>query len=181
MDFGLFWGVFALFFPGWGRGGILFRWLTVFPGCALMFRFGALGGRVYAGGGLVGVRAGKTVRRIEEHKKSPPCVKGGRGGSRRGDRRGWDVSLFRATDCVPAARVSRTCGVLGRQTHGPATSTPPVSAWPRLSSPCAGEALDRCQSSFSPCPVLSLRRGGSFWGEKYRAGRGWVRSARWGG
>ena len=75
----------------------LLRWLTVFPGGVLIFRFGSLGGRVYAKGGLGCVRAGKTVQRIEAHKKSPPCVKGGRGGSRRGDRRGWDVSLWRAT------------------------------------------------------------------------------------
>ena len=58
----------------------------------------------------------------------PPLRKGGTRRSRRGDRRGWGVSLFRATDCVPAAPVSWTHTVLRQQTHGPAASTPPVSA-----------------------------------------------------
>ena len=71
----------------------------------------------------------------------PPLRKGGMRRSRRGDRRGRGVSLFRATGYVRVARVRLTRIVLRRQTHGPATSTPPVSAQPRLSSPYAGEAL----------------------------------------
>ena len=76
---------------------MLFRWLTVFPGCASMVPFERFGWAHLCRGWLVGVRPGKTAQRIDEHKKSPPCVKGGRGGSRRGDRRGWDVGLWHAT------------------------------------------------------------------------------------
>lgn len=154
-------GWFGAVFVCLRAGVFLLRWLTVFPGGVLIFRFGSLGGRVYAKGGLGCVRAGKTVQRIEAHKKSPPCVKGGRGGSRRGG------STWLGCESVACDRRRSECVGDGRGGAGVTDSRAC-----RGDPACLGVAKT----------VLPLHRGGFFfWGEKYRAGRGWVRSARWGG
>ncbi len=89
-------GVFLRCFSLVGGGGDFVPMVDSFSWLRLNVPFWGLGWACLCRGWAGGCARRKDSPTDRRTQKSPPCVKGGRGGSRRGDRRGWGVGLFRA-------------------------------------------------------------------------------------